>query len=94
MDEFEPIIMGADGVYTHSLDVHLRTDNGTTSFSVGSKIISYGLDQNALDENVRAEFSYYQKTVINENATGKAVIVIKRFHRGNADREFYYLFDL
>lgn len=93
-DQFNPIIMSAGGVYTFTVDVHRRTDTGTRSFSIGAKVIEYSVRQENLHPNIRSEFTYYKKLLLVPDATGAAVIVIKRYHRGALDQQFHYLFDL
>jgi hypothetical protein len=90
--KIKPVIFGADGVYTYVLAVHQRTD-GQNSFTVGAKVIDYTNDQSALAANIRNEFLYFAMQEISAYQ-GKSVFVIERFHRGNSDRTFYYLFDL
>ncbi|MDX1406920.1 MAG: hypothetical protein R3330_02270 [Saprospiraceae bacterium] len=93
-DQFKPVVMAASGIYTFEISVHRRTDSGNQSFSVGARIIGYTLDASALEANIRSEFAYYRKDIVQPDATGAAVVVMKRFHRGNPDHQFHYLFDL
>ena len=93
-DQFKPVIMAASGIYTFEIVVHRRVDSGTQSFTIGAPVIRYVIDQQTLQPNIRAEFTYYRKEVLQPDASGAAVVVLQRYHRGNQDRQFHYLFDL
>lgn len=90
--KIKPVVFGADGVYTYTLSVHQRTD-GQNSYVIGSKVIDFTNNQSALAADIRSEFSYFDRNEISQYQ-GTAIFVIERFHRGNSDHLFYYLFDL
>lgn len=93
-DQFNDIIMSNDGIFTHRFEVFKRTDSaGQDGYQAGAKLLDYTLNQNELKENVRSEFSYYQRTINELGYRGPAVIKIERLSRGRVDNSFEYLFN-
>lgn len=93
-DQFKGIIMGNDGIFTHRYEVFKRTDDPDKSgFNLGDMLMSYALDQSKLKEDIRSEFSYFERNVEVLEYTGKAVVKVEKLSRGSIDSTFFYLFN-
>jgi hypothetical protein len=93
-DQFNDVIMGNDGIFTHRIEVFKRTDEPNKSgFQVGEKIMSYKIEQKNLKEVIRSEFSYYHRTVEQQGYKGKALVKVEKLSRGSIDSTFFYLFN-
>ncbi|MDX1476768.1 MAG: hypothetical protein R3301_03645 [Saprospiraceae bacterium] len=91
--QFKDIIMLADGNLSYQFKVQMRTDQGTSSFTLGQQVIDYTPDQDALDPSIQAQFRFFKKET-NSASTGTAAIVIEKYSGGTLTKTFYYLFDL
>ena len=88
----KPVMFKNDSVYSYGLNVYQRVD-GQNMYTIGSKVMEYVSNQAALASNIRGEYAYFDVNDLSQY-TGLAVFVIERFHKGNLDRAFFYLFDL
>ena len=88
-----PVMMSNDGVFTYSFRVAQRTDNGTSSYTVGPDIVQYGQNQSQLDPQVQSEFAYYEHQS-QITYRGTAIMIIEKSHRGSVQNSFTYLFNL
>lgn len=90
--DFMPIIMATDGVYSYSYKAFQRVD-ANKGYSLGPSILDYNLDQSKLDAKIRSEFTLFEPSGA-INYQGPAVLVVEKSHRGVVESSFHYLFNL